>query len=384
MTNIGRPKKQEKDLSLLSEAEAKDELRKQKAREAKRRQREAKKMADPKKFAEEEAKKMSNYRQTGSTTVEPKVEKEKNVVVPKGSLVNKELLNDCLTEENLRNLEIIHSRLFSKEMKGIIWVYEEWEEILDGVNGMKLSNNTKKKYFATLMKAVKCETGNNDVVYKLYKEEFDKYVNKIGTIENKNVLNEAEKKKYKNIDEIRKDLKDFEPKNERDKFDKMVVELMLQSPYGFRDDISGMKIFKTTKKRKFKNDGVGNWIVDDGKNIRIVMNEYKTSKKYGSQDRPVQKNSGLERSLREWMANKKHGSNLFIKEDGTEYKRMKDGVAIAMKRITKKPININLVRKLLISEWYNKKPRSIEDEKEHAKKFLHSLDEHRVYKKVDV
>lgn len=384
MTNTGRPKKKEKDLSQMSEEEAKDELRKQKAREAKRKQREAKKMADPKKYAEEEAKKMANYRQTGSTTVVPEVEKEK-VVIPKGSPSNKELIKkNCLSEVNLRNLEIIHSRLFQKEMKGIIWIYEDWEEIINGINDMELKDNTKKKYFSNLMKAVRCETNDSDVIYVIYKEEFNKYVEKTTAVENKNVLSESEKNKYKPIDEIRKDLKDFEAKTERDKFDKMVVELMLQSPYGFRDDISGMKIFKTTKKRKFKNDEGGNWVVDDGKNIRIILNNYKTSKKYGSQDRAVQKNSGLERSLKEWMEDKEHGSNLFIKEDGTEYKHMKDGVAIAMKKITGKPININLIRKLLISEWYGKKTRSIEDEIEHSKKFLHSLEEHRVYKKVDV
>jgi hypothetical protein len=72
--------------------------------------------------------------------------------------------------------------------------------------------------------------------------------------------------------------------------------------------------------------------------------------------------------------------------DGEPFKKSNflDLIRQAMEAVVGKPIGIDLVRKIQISQYYNENAKSIEQDEKDAHRYLHSLSVHKEYLKTNL
>jgi hypothetical protein len=155
-----------------------------------------------------------------------------------------------------------------------------------------------------------------------------------------------------------------------------------------RNDLNTFKIASSKKKVKSMQKDVNYLIVDgDGLPLKIIMNRYKSDNTYGQRIFDVTKVCAeiLKNYMKEF--NRKPGDFLFVMKDGSTPFTKENFLTLirdASKRILGKPININLIRKIQISDYYSGGAKSIEDDEKDAERYLHSLSQHKEYFKLDL
>ena len=73
---------------------------------------------------------------------------------------------------------------------------------------------------------------------------------------------------------------------------------------------------------------------------------------------------------------KQTGDFLFVMKDGSQFKEnnFRDVIESSMEHVIGVPININLVRKIKITEWYSvSRPHTINENEKFARSLLHSV-----------
>lgn len=163
---------------------------------------------------------------------------------------------------------------------------------------------------------------------------------------------------------------------------KLIVCFYFRSEVVLRNDLPLFKI--ANYKKKDLNEKYNYIIFKDFEPEKIVMNQYKTSPTYGKQTFGVSKD--LKELLKQYIKvfKKEPGDFLFGSKDKeinkTTFLRY---IEKSMYEVLGKPLNIDLIRSILISDFYSK-PRSINEKKEFSNKFLHSSKIAEEYVKLDI
>ena len=163
---------------------------------------------------------------------------------------------------------------------------------------------------------------------------------------------------------------------------KLIVCFYFKSDLVPRNDLGVMRLAKWNKK-DFNKDN--NYItIKNGEPYRIVMLAYKTFSTYGKQTFTI--TDELSKMLKLYINEfaKVNGDLLFTKSgEQIADKTFLELIKKAMTEVVGKPLNIDLIRSIIITDFYSK-VRSINEKEEFARKFLHGKNVAEEYVKVNL
>ena len=154
-----------------------------------------------------------------------------------------------------------------------------------------------------------------------------------------------------------------------------------------RNDLNIFKLVSSTKKSKDMNKDFNYITIDkNGMPQNIIMNKYKTDhtfgqKKYGITDY-------VSNLIREYITKTKkiNGDFLFTNRSGEPYTKsmMGDSVRKATETILGKAMGVDLIRQIIITDYYKSGVKTIEEDENHADRFLHGVNVHREYLRTNL
>ena len=126
--------------------------------------------------------------------------------------------------------------------------------------------------------------------------------------------------------------------------------------YPLRNDLSGMRYITKTAYNKLSEEDKknGNFLVNEKNSLTAILNEYKTSRKFGEKKLPIDKD--IEKILRMYIkaTNKKHGDVLFVSSKDTPLSRnaLSQLLIKTSKKYLNKSISTTLMRKIVLSHKF--------------------------------
>jgi len=179
-------------------------------------------------------------------------------------------------------------------------------------------------------------------------------------------ISEAQKNNFVDLEEIKKMLITMESEiksqglKKKENLKGKEKELMMVYTiftmlvkYPVRLDFSGMKLISKTQYNSLKEDDkkLGNYLINEKGKLTMVMNEYKTSKKYGEKKIPIDKD--VEKVIRMYMrtTGKTNGDVLFVSSTGHELSRnaLSQLLVKTTKKYLNKSISTTMMRKIVVS-----------------------------------
>ena len=238
---------------------------------------------------------------------------------------------------------------------------------------------SKKDYIGAICKYLSHKTVD-DSILKQYHDAMNVYKNETNKSRDKNQATEQNVEKSLSMDDIKKKISKFKINDEFDLFDLVIVLFYFGNTDNFipRNDLPNFRITNETYVKKPTMNKLYNYLTIDRKNkpLKIIMNNYKTAPTYGKKEFNI--SNELKHVLNIYITKlkKQNGDYLFVMRDGmTPYTKTAFSYAIerAMKNVLGKPINIDLARQIVATNWYKNHPLASKEEKdEFASRFLHS------------
>jgi hypothetical protein len=269
------------------------------------------------------------------------------------------------------------------------------DNIIKKVNESELKS--KKDYFSAINKLLKSKNVSETVLdkykqaMKITKEQEDK-------TRGENMATDSNVKKSQtagnDLDEIQNKIKKYSILDNNNKIDdirlinKLLVSFYFMNPYFIpRNDLPEFKLVSITKSKKPLSDEF-NYIVisPDKKPMKIIMKQYKTKSKYGTQSFKLSQflEEILETYLKEY--GKTPGDYLFVDRNNKPFKHSNFSNLIenAMESILGSRIGIDLTRQIVLSNLYNENLMTINEKNELARAFLHSPEIAQEYVRINL
>jgi hypothetical protein len=214
-----------------------------------------------------------------------------------------------------------------------------------------------------------------------FKEEEDR-------LRKQNVSTQKERDNFISLNEVQKRIRAFKPRDDTE-----LMYLVIVSMYFMGDDdslvprnnLSDFKLVSSVKKIRDINPDFNYLVMRGDEPIGVIMNRYKSQATYGRQKFSI---SEFQRDvLIEYLSrfDKKNGDFLFSKGGyAYSYQQFSDLIDAATRLILGKPINIDLIRKIIITAYWDEGLHSIAQDEKFARRFLHSVKQSREYAKVDL
>jgi hypothetical protein len=182
---------------------------------------------------------------------------------------------------------------------------------------------------------------------------------------------------YIPLDEIKAKIEEYKPNDDMQLIYKLIASMYFMGDSESlvpRNNLPDFKLVSSKKKPKELNKEFNFLVMKGDEPIGIVMNRYKTQSTYGQQKfvlSPFQK-----RMLTEYIKlyGKKPGDFLFTDKNDNpfSYSNFNDLILQSMKAVLSRPINIDLIRKILITDYYKNGLHSINENEAFHRRFLHS------------
>jgi hypothetical protein len=277
-------------------------------------------------------------------------------------------LSDISIRGYISKLNTVSKLVTKKDYKNYNFLLNP-KKVIESLN--KSSLKGVKDYYSPIINLLELVKADKKTI-KVYQDELIKQAEKEYEKREQNILTETEKERLLTMKEINERYDKFQVKTPADLMDKLIVAFYFKDELIPRNNLPTMKI---TDKDKNLDDKY-NYIVVD-KNMKpkeIIMLNYKTRNTYGEQRFSITEE--LKSLLEEYMTlfNKDVGDFLFSTESGYQIKENSFLYVIkkAMSEVLKSPLNIDLIRSIIINEFYSGKPKSIKEKKEFARRLLHS------------
>jgi hypothetical protein len=336
----------------------------------------------------------------------------KKVYRLKNSNESFEVNNDLLNEfENMKNrngesLSPYSCKSYASKVNRIAILmtnkpYEDYKYFVNNVDNIIKKVNeselkSKKDYFSAINKLLKSKNVNETFLdkykqaMKITKEQEDK-------TRGENLATDTNIKKSiiagNDLNEIQNKIKKYSILDNNKIDDSKLVNKLLVSFYFMnkfyipRNDLPEFKLVSITKSKKSLSDEF-NYIVisPDKKPMKIIMKNYKTKSKYGTQSFKISPflDEVLQTYLKEY--GKMPGDYLFVDKNNKPFKHSNFSNLIenAMQSVLGSRIGIDLARQIVLSNLYNDNLMSINEKKELARAFLHSPEIAQEYIRVNL
>ena len=203
--------------------------------------------------------------------------------------------------------------------------------------------------------------------------------------------NKASKSELENaipLPEIWDMIKEYKPKNHAQLLYKAIVSMYFMGGKDSlvpRNNLPDFKLVSSTKKVKDMNPEFNYFVMRDGTPIGVIMNRYKSQATYGRQKfslSPFQQDV-----LKQYFHTfgKKAGDFAFSLEQGEPYSYNQFGEVLkkATSELLGKPMNVDLIRKIIATDYWKDGLHSISDDERQARRFQHSVGQNREYVKPE-
>jgi hypothetical protein len=238
---------------------------------------------------------------------------------------------------------------------------------------------SKKDYIGAICKYLSYKPVDPSIL-KQYHDAMNNYKNETNKTRDKNQATQINVEKSLSMEDIKKKIIKFKINDEFDLFDLVIVLFYFGNTDNFipRNDLPNFKITYEPYIRKPNMNKLYNYLTIDRKNkpLKIVMNNYKTAPTYGKKEFNISNELKHVLTIYLTQLKKQPGDNLFVMRDGmTPYTKTAFAYAIerAMKNVLGTPINVDLARQIITTNWYKNNPLASKEQKdEFASRFLHS------------
>jgi hypothetical protein len=277
-------------------------------------------------------------------------------------------LSDTTIRNYISKLNTVSKLVTKKDYNNYKFLLQP-KKVFEALNKSPLKS--VKDYYSPIINLLELVRANKDIIKK-YQDELIKKAETEYEEREQNILTKTEKERLLTMKEINERYNDFKVNTPADLMDKLIVAFYFKNDLIPRNNLSKIKI---TTSDKNLNDEYNYLFVDkDLKPKELIMLNYKTRNTYGEQRFQITKE--LSTLLIEYMKvfNKENGDFLFSTESGYEIKDNSFLYVIkkAMEEVLKSPLNIDLIRSILINDFYTGKPKSIQQKKDFARRLLHS------------
>lgn len=242
----------------------------------------------------------------------------------------------------------------------------EPQKVLDWVKSLAVGNSSKKGYLAALLSGLTKDTE----LYNIYKTEMKSYNKVIETAEKEQKANPKQEEKWLSWDDICKATDKARPETPDDFFalqDWVILCLYTKMEAPLRADFAPMGVSGF----EFNDENKGNWLkIDDTKAV-IVLNEYKSVRKWGRVEFPVPE--PLYHILWEWTQIHNPSGWLIVKSEGEpmDEGNLSQRVIRLMTRLTSVPCGISMIRHAF-QTLADKGEKSIKEKEKLARLMLHT------------
>lgn len=307
----------------------------------------------------------------------------------------------------MTSINKVFKSVFGEEAKPtgdlISWADEHFDEVMEYLDEGGFKDTTVKSYIGSLLVALETmnKNGKYDDAITEYHEVFDDLRKRVDRHYKQGKKTEKEEKNWTSVEDLQKALRKMKRElDDREVFKKdrltksdfqllqkwVVGNLYIGDPENnppLRLDYAGMEIIDVEDYRKLTTDEKEekNWLVIYNRNKKkFVLNNYKTSAKYGQREIEVGKK--LNTVLNVWL--KFNGSDYLIlnnKSEAMSSNQLGKYVPEVFES-TGKRLSANMLRHIWISEKFPK--RETDERKDVADKMLHSVNTQRdVYTKSE-
>jgi len=269
------------------------------------------------------------------------------------------------------------------------------DNIIKKVNDSELKS--KKDYFSAINKLLKSKNVSETVLDK-YKQAMKIQKEKEQETRGENMATDTNVKKSQtagnDLEDIQNKIKKYSildngKINDIKLINKLLVSFYFMNQQNFipRNDLPEFKLVSITKSKKPLSDEF-NYIVisPDKRPLKIIMKNYKTKSKYGTQSFKL--SSYLEEILQTYLKeyNKIPNDFLFVDKHNKQFKHSNFSNLIenAMESILGSRIGIDLARQIVLSNLYNSSLMTINQKNELARAFLHSPEIAQEYVRVNL
>jgi hypothetical protein len=251
----------------------------------------------------------------------------------------------------------------------------------------KLKNSelaSAKDYLSPVVKLLKHLDAHQDTIAK-YQRAMAEFKDDEYKVRKTNKATPKEIENSLDYNEIIKRLNAYKPKDDMELIFKLIVSMYFQNSLVPRNDLPNMKFVSTSKKANQLNPEFNYITLDkNGTPIDIIMQNYKSRNTYGRQKFPI--SPEVRDLLKQYIKlfGKKAGDFLFVMKDGQPFKKpnFTDLIGNATEAVLGKRINIDLMRSIQISHYYNQHAHSIQQDEDDARRYLHSSNMHKEYLKL--
>ena len=322
--------------------------------------------------------------------------------------VNNDLLNEFenMQSRNGAQLSPYSCKSYASKVNRIAILmsnkpYEDYKYFVNNVDNIIKKVNeselkSKKDYFSAINKLLKSKNVNETILDK-YKQAMKIQKENEDEIRGNNMATDSNVKKSQtagnDLNEIQNKIKKYSIMENNKIDDSKLINLLLVSFYFMnknfipRNDLPEFKLVSITKSKKPLSDEFNYIVVNpDKKPMKIIMKNYKTKSKYGTQSFNLSPflDNVLQLYLTEY--NKQTGDYLFVDRNNNSFKHnnFSNLIENAMNDILGSKIGIDLARQIVLSNTYNNNLLTINEKKELARGFLHSPDIAQEYIRVNL
>lgn len=238
--------------------------------------------------------------------------------------------------------------------------------VIDWVKAMPVGNSSKKGYLAAQLSVLTKDTE----LYNIYKTEMKSYNKVIDEGEKEQKANPKQEQKWLSWDDICKATDKAKPETPDDFFalqDWIILCLYTKMEAPLRADFAPMGVSGL----EFNDEKKGNWLKIDDTRALIVLNEYKSFRKWGRVEFPVPQ--PLYHILWEWTQVHNPTGWLLVKGDGEpmDEGNLSQKVIRLMTKLTEVPCGISMIRHAF-QTLADKGEKSIKEKEKLARLMLHT------------
>ena len=246
-----------------------------------------------------------------------------------------------------------------------------------------------KDYISPIIKILKHYNLDNSIIEK-YQHLLSDFKGEETKKRGDNLGSKKQEELSMPVGDINKRITEYTPQDDTQLVFKMLCMLYFQNDFTPRlEDIPLMRLVNYKKKPNAMNKDF-NYITTSGENGTlkskdIIMNNYKTKETYG-QVRFVIKDDVATVINKYFSEFKKQNGDYFILNSKTEPYLIQTFSALlsdATKTVIGKPLNVNTIRRLKITDFYRSGVPTINQEDENAKLYLHNSATHKQYLSVN-
>lgn len=318
------------------------------------------------KIKEQKEKEKLNYKKTLTEIFE-------GLKTPKGNKYSNITINNYVSKIN-KILKLLDKKEFN------IKFFEESDNVINKLKQSKYKN--LKDYMTPIVLLLKYFNISNDIIknyHGIMSDEKEKETNDRGD----NKLDIKDKVNFLDMQKINKLIDEYNIFDEDGTVntDKLTYRLIVSFYFKNTDNLvprNDLNIMKLISVNKVKNMNLDfNYISFDNKSEpkNIILNKYKTETTYGNKKKfEISKDLKDHISMYCEVLKKNNGDYLFTNEKNEPYQKSPflGIIKKAMIDVLKKPISIDLLRSIIITDWYST-PKSINDKKKfHNNILLHS------------